>query len=69
MEIIPSRNVCTREDVMYRNNYNMRYTMIRTMKQLPIFKKYGVQKRANISPSGLSEKAQRKMVFHCNLDR
>lgn len=35
MEIIPSKNVPTRKDVMYRNNYNMRYTDIRAMKQTP----------------------------------
>lgn len=40
MEIIPSRTVSTREDVMYRNNCNMRCTVIRAMRQIPIFKNY-----------------------------
>lgn len=40
MEIIPSKNVSIRENVMYRNNCNMRCIVIRAMKQIPILKNY-----------------------------
>ena len=40
MEIIPSKNVSIRENVMYRNNCNMRCVVIRAMKQIPILKNY-----------------------------
>lgn len=56
MEIIPSRNVSTREDVIYRNNCNMRYTVIRAKKII------AVQKRERIFPSG-GEMAKRRWYF------
>lgn len=58
MEIIPSRNVSTREDVMYRNNCNIRYTMVKAKKKKTI----GIQKRERIFPSG-GEKAKRRWYF------
>lgn len=69
MEIIPSRNVSTKKDVMYRNNCNVRYTVIRAMKQIPISKNYWSSEKGENFPIWGVEKAQRKVVFHLDLDK
>lgn len=69
MEIIPSKNVSIRENVMYRNNCNMRCIVIRAMKQIPILKKLLEFRKGKAFLHLGGEKAQRKVVFHLDPDK